>query len=325
MSRWCWPLLLFATLAVACGQPAPQRTPAGPIDLVFVPNPLPGLDVYSTADGDRVAELPAGAFDAGITGGGDLGEAYLVGADGVRRVRAGRPFTLQRVADTSGAGPWQAALIPAPALTTFVGERTVLVTLSADGVLAGYQAGNRIWRRTVPGAVELRRVDSVAALRTGAAWSTVIAVDGRTEDLVAGCPAGPWGMAGTHILVPCPGVSAAGLSISRVPTERPWEMRTPGGGAVLAWPDGTFVRYGSGGETARGHGGGGGRPAISPDGSTLYWPSQFPGANALAASRDGNFLFAVGGGTLRTFTTMPRRRLGAWPAAGADISLVVGG
>ena len=318
-------LMVVLLLACACANgPSPVRTPAAPIDLVFTPA-AGGLAVYSTSDGALVAQLPAGAFDARVTTGGDLGEAYLVNADGVNRVKAGRPFQVTRAADTTGTGPWQAVLVPAPGLTTFVGERTVLVTLSAGGELAGYQSGNRIWKQSVPGATQLRRAGDFAVLGRGDAWSTVIAVDGRTEALAGSCPAGPVGGTAARVVIPCPGATGAGLSVAAPAAGTPFEIRPISGGTVLAWPDGSFVRFSESAEVARGHGAGGGRPGVSPDGASLYWPASVPGAAAVATSRDGNFLFAVGQGTLRTFTTTPRRQLGAWPAEGSDIRLVVGG
>src|SRR5581483_11398788 len=72
--------------------------------------------------------------------------------------------------------------------------------------------------------------------------------------------------------------------------------------SVLAWPDGTWRRYdGSGVVVATGRGAGGGPPALAPDGSRLAWPAEYPGAAAVAFSRDGSFVYALGGGRLAAF------------------------
>lgn len=310
--------LLFVAGACTPGPAAPPA-PAPPSELLFIPGPA--MRVVAARDGSLVATLPEGAFDALLSGGGDVAEAYVVGA-GVHRIRPGRPFRDDRTADATGRAPYQAALVGAPGLTTFVGQKTVLVTLSADGQLAGYQAGTRIWTRAAPGATELRRLDTLVAVRVGDDWSRVVPENGALTSLASGCPQGPIADQRGQALMPCPSSSTA--TIAGVPPGVPYVLHPVGQDVtVLAWPDGQWIRLGQRGSHRAGAGGG--RPALAPDGSRLFWPAGYPPATAMATSRDGNFLYALGGGRLRVFAAGAAHPLGDFAAEGSDIALVSGG
>ena len=312
--------VLLLALAGCSPFASPAPSPSPPAELLFIPGPA--YRVIEVRDGAQVATLPTGAFDAQLSGGGDVAEAYAVDKDGVVRVRPGRPFVTTRVADATGTAPFQVALVVAPGLTTFVGQKTVLVTLSADGQLAGYQAGTRIWTHAVTGATELRRLDALVALRTGDDWSLVSPETGAMSALASGCPQGPIAEKGGQALVPCP--SSSTVSIAGIPTGLPYVLHPVREDVtVLAWPDGHWLRLGEGGPYPTGPGGG--RPALAPDGSRLYWPASYPPATAMATSRDGNFLYALGGGRLRVFAAGSARALHDFAIDGSDIALVSGG
>jgi hypothetical protein len=309
-------LLLLAVLAAAaCGQSAAPAPPASPApDLAFIPSAA-GVRVVEVRDGTVAADVP-GAFDALLNPGGDVGEAYSVTADGVFRVRPGRPFRVDRTDAATGAGPYQVALLPAPGLRTFAGSRTVLVTLSADGRLAGYQNGLRIWERRTSATV-LRRLDGIAVAGSGSGWFQVVPESGELTALAAPCASEP---------VAAPAGAAAPIWGCGLPAGVPFALHPPRGAEVLAWPDGAAFSVGAGGRLTRLRpGAGGGRPAISADGRQLYWPAEFGPATAMASSRDGNFLFALGGGRLRVLATATGRRVRDFAVDGSDIVLVAGG
>ncbi|HEX6548754.1 MAG TPA: hypothetical protein VF134_08445 [Candidatus Dormibacteraeota bacterium] len=304
-------LLLVCWLVVACGNPAPAPTSVPttpPPDLVFVPTGS-GIQVNEVREGTPLAGF-LGSFDASLNAGGDLSEAYSVTNVNVYRIRVGRPFQVEPTDRPSGAQPYQVALVPAPGLRTFVGARTVLVTLSADGRLAGYQNGSKIWERATSLRV-LRRVDDLAVLGGGDAWSELVPESGELTALAGGCAAGPVAHFGGALVWGC------GL-----PSGTPFSPH-PG---VLTWADGSVYRLDASGKPAAApRGAGGGRPAASPDGQRLYWPADFPPASGMASSRDGNFLYAIGGGRLRVLVTSTRKVVRDFMVEGSDIVLVAGG
>jgi hypothetical protein len=301
---------------VACEGSRPPAPPPVAAEIAFVSG-AGGLRLVEVRDGTQLAQLPEGAFDANLTPGGDLGEAYLVAAAGVMRVHMGRPVRVDRVADAVGAGPFSAALVPAPQLSTFVGDKTVLVTLSADGRLAGYQSGTRLWSRAAAGGTELHRVGDMAALRAPSGWLRVIPETGDLEALAA-CAGGPVG--GTFAQP----VYACELHPSP-PAGLPFDLRPPAGDEVLVWPSGAFYRIHDGVSTPGAKGAGGGRPAVSADGKRLYWPHDYANAIALASSRDGNYLYVLGAGRLRVLAPAGARELTGFPVEGTDIPLIAGG
>lgn len=306
--------LACLVLLAACGPPA-APPPSLPAELLFIPGD--SVQVIETRDGSLAATLPPGAFDARLSSGGDVAEAYTAGTGGVERIRPGRPFRIDRVADPTGAAPYAVALVPAPRLTSFVGDKTMLLTLSSDGQLAGYQAGTRVWTHRV-GAASLRRVDDLAALRRGDDWFLVAPETGDLQALVSGCPDGPVGEVVGKPILSCSGAMPAGVPFELHPVRQDV--------SVLAWPDGTWRRFDERGVPSDlKHGAGGGRPALSPDGSQLVWPNGYPGASALAFSRDGTFLYALGSGQLRIYPAGSRTPARDVTTDGSDIVLVAGG
>lgn len=317
---------LAALLAACNALPGPSARP--PAELVFVPGADRSHAVFEAADGTQVATLEAGAFSADLTSGGDLGEAYLAAEDGaLYRVRAGRPFRVDRAGDLRGRPPYQAALVHADALTTFVGARTVLVVLSADGVLSGYQAGSLLWRTAVPAAAGLRRVGNAAVLGVDGSWSLVAGETGAERPLVVDCAVGPLAEVAGALITGCPGATppAASLPLPAGPAFALAPAR--GEAAVLAYPSGDWYRIGRGPAVVA-HGTGPatqGSPALAPDGGTIYWPSQV-GAQALAISRDGTYLYALDGGGLRVLTAAGHHQLARYAGVkGTAIELVTGG
>ena len=313
--------LILVAAACGSGNPPARTIPA---ELLFIPGD--SVRVIETRDGSTVATLPAGAFDARLSGGGDVAEAYVAGMGGVQRVRPGRPFRVDRVADATGTAPYQAALVPAPGLTNFVGDRTVLVTLSADGQVAGYQAGTRIWSHAVRAGI-LRRVDDFAALRQGQDWFLVAPETGALSSLATGCADGPVGEVTGRLIVACKSATGNALAAAGLPSGVPFELHPVRQDvSVLAWPDGSWRRYDDHGVgSALAHGSGGGRPALAPDGSRLVWPHGYPDSTALAFSRDGTFLYALGGGHLRVYAAGGHNALRDTSLDGSDIALVAGG
>ncbi len=319
---------LLAALLLAGCSPLPGPSPRPPAELIFVPGADRGHAVFEAADGTQVATLAAGGFSADLTSGGDLGEAYLAAENGVLyRVRAGRPFRVDRVADLRGRPPYQAALAHADSLTTFVGSRTVLVVLSADGVLSGYQAGNLLWRSGVSPAAGLRRVGNRAVLGVDGTWTMVAAETGREIPLVSDCPAGPLAEVAGALVTGCPRATPPGASLPLPPGPAFALEAARGESVVLAYPSGEWYRVGKGPAViARGTGPATeGSPALAPDGGTIYWPSQV-GAQALAISRDGIYLYALDGSGLRVLTSAGHSQVARYPGVkGSAIELVTGG
>ncbi len=320
-------MLLAAVLMAACEgvQGAPTKPPN---ELLFLATAEQGLAVYEASDGSLVSHLPPGAFDATLTQGGDLGEAYLAGDDRrLYRVRAGRPVRVDRLTDLRGAPPFQAVLVPAPRLTTFVGARTVLVVKGADGSLIGFQGGTQIWREGAAQGSELRRVDDAAVLGLDGNWSLLAPETGLLTPLATDCAEGPLADVQGSLVFACPGATPPGVSLA-LPAGPAFDLRPlRRQESVLAYPTGDWFRVDPGPRISQqGHGAGGvGRPGLSPDGATIYWPGSL-GASSVAVSRDGNFLYALGSNGLQVLNASDRRRVAAYPAMnGSAIVLVSGG
>ncbi|HEY8641865.1 MAG TPA: hypothetical protein VIO84_03775 [Candidatus Dormibacteraeota bacterium] len=320
-------VLLAALVLAACDgfQAAPTKAPN---ELLFLAAARQSLSVYEVSNGALVANLPPGAFDATVTPGGDLGEAYVAGADAtLYRVRAGRPFRFDRLAEIRGAPPYQAVLVPAPRLTAFVGARTVMVVKGADGSLIGYQAGIQIWREGAAQGSELRRVDDAAVLGLDGNWSLLAPETGLLTPLASDCPDGPLADVQGSLVFACPGASGPGVSLSLGAGPafdlRPLRQNQ----SVVAYPSGDWFRVEAGPRiSGQGHGAGGpGRPGLSPDGGTIYWPASLA-ATTVGVSRDGNFLYALGSSGLRVLRAADHQQVAAYAAVnGADIVLVSGG
>ena len=320
-------LALAALLLAACSgvqTAAPQR----PSELLFISAGNHALAVYEATDGTLAGDLPAGAFDATLTGGGDLDEAYVAADDAnLYRVRAGRPLRVDRIDPIRGAPPYQAALVPAPRLTNFVGGRTVLVVKGADGSLFGFQAGRQIWREGVPQESQLLRVDAAAVLGYEGSWSLVAPESGLLTPLAADCPDAPLADVRGSLVFACSTTSPPGASLA-LPAGPAFDLRPVARDqSVVAYPSGDWFRVDPGPRiSAQGHGAGGeGRPALSPDGGTIYWPASLS-ARALAVSRDGNYLYALGAGGLRVLGASDRKQVANYRSvAGGEIVLVAGG
>jgi len=318
------PLAVLLLLACTGTPGAPARAPN---ELLVLATGESGHAVYEARDGTLVATFPAGAFAAALTPGGDLGEAYLVGDDGnLYRVRAGRPFHFDRLATIRAQPPFQAALVPAPRLTHFVGSRTVLVVKGADGGLVGFQAGVQIWREGAAQASELRQVDGAVVLGLDGSWSLLAPETGLLSPLVDDCPDGPLAEVRGSLVFACAGAAPPGASLP-LPPGPAFDLRPLGRDqAVLAYPSGDWFRIDPGPRiVGQGRGPGGvGRPGLSPDGSAIDWPSTLA-ATAVAVSRDGNFLYALSTGGLRVLAAADRKQVARYPAvSGTDIVVVSG-
>ncbi|HEX6348153.1 MAG TPA: hypothetical protein VF160_02045 [Candidatus Dormibacteraeota bacterium] len=320
-------LLLAVVLVAACQGVAVGPTKP-PNELLFVSGPQNQVSAYEASDGSPAGPLPAGAFDATLTGGGDLDEAYVAGDDlNLYRVRAGRPLRVDRLDAIRGAGPYQVALVPAPRLTNFVGARTVLVVKGADGSLFGYQAGRQLWREGVPQDAQLLRVDSVAVIGYAGAWSLIAPENGREVPLASDCPDAPLAEVRGAVVFDCAGTTPPAATLN-LPAGPAYDLRpVRREESVLAYPSGDWFRIDPGPRLAgQGHGPGGeGRPGLSPDGGTLYWPGSVSAAS-VAVSRDGNFLYALGTGGLRVLAAADRKEIANYRSVtGTDILLVSGG
>ena len=229
-----------------------------------------------------------------VSSGGDLEEAYLAGDDSnLYRVRAGRPLRLDRLDSIRGAGPFQAALVPAPRLTSFAGGRTVLVVKGADGSLFGFQSGRQIWREGVPQDADLRRLGAVAVLGYEGSWSLVAPESGLLTPLASECPDGPLAEVQGSVVFACSATTQPGASLT-LPSGPAFDLRTAHRDeSVLAYPSGDWFRIDHGPRIAgQGHGSGGeGRPGLSPDGaaSTLNSLSAHVPLNERPGPPQGRF------------------------------------
>ncbi len=321
-------LALAVLLAAAACEGVAQTSSKPPSELLFVSGAEHQLTAYEASDGSLVTELPAGAFDATLNSGGNLDEAYLAGDDAnLYRVRAARPLRLDRLDVIRGAGPYQAALVPAPRLTNFLGNRTVLLVKGSDGSLFGFQSGRQIWREGVPQDAQLLRLDAVAVLGYEGSWSLVAPESGLLTPLASDCPEGPLAEVQGTVVFACSATTQPGASLT-LPAGPAFDLRPARREqSVLAYPSGEWFRIDPGPRIAgQGHGAGGeGRPGLSPDGGTIYWPAGL-GAQAVAVSRDGNYLYALGSGGLRVLAASDRKQVANYPAVtGREIALVCSG
>lgn len=342
MRRLAGGLLAALGLGLACGQQAPA-TPLPPNELVFVGRPGGGHLVVEARDGSTVGELPAGLLAARLNEGGDVGEAYLVGPEsGLARLRIGHPIALQKLADMAGAD--QVALVPAPGLTSFVGPKTVLV-VRRGGVLSGFQAGSPIWTSQSAAAAALAWTGDVAEVRrAGGTWAALAPETGALSDEHGACSPGPvaagWYLCGSTLEGP------GGARLDS-PAGRPVYALRPlrSSDLVLAFGDGSYYRLAASGRVLA-HASPtltpAGPPALAPDGSRLYWPEggvtaqvavaagerrTLPvAASALGVSRDGSFLYLLGEGGLRLYSTAAGRVVRTYAGVSGDsIELIAGG
>jgi hypothetical protein len=345
-----WRGAALALLLAACttgAQPGAETTP--PPELVVVGLAGGGHELVGSRDGRLVAELPPGPLAVGLSAGGDIAEAYLVtpspasGGTSIDSLLPTHGYTLSESATQPGAA-LAAVLAPAPALTSFVGRQTVLVVLGADGGLTGYQHGSRLWTShgQVP-ASELRLAGDQVVAGFAGDWRAVDPVSGRlvTDLNLGACRPGPIAAAGPTVFLDCQGSLQPGGAA--VPAELPVVFQA-GADQVLAFPGGEVWRLHGTRATRSGRGPAWSIPPVaSPDGGTLYVATAggieavsagsashhrlvgLNGITSLGETRDGNFVYALGGGRLRAYSVATGAAAGSVAVNGATIEQVAGG
>lgn len=349
----------MALMLASCSSPGPAPTPsanAAPSgELVFTVTSAGAHRVIQSRDGAEVADLGPGVFVFALTGGGDVGEAYLVGPEpeGIRRVKVGRPFTVVKIAPGPQPGnrPPQAVLVPAPGLTSFVGQPTVLIVRGADGSLAAYQGGQPLWKRPPGTAGGLLKVGNLAFITSNDGLAAVVPETGATgpaED--PDCqPAGDVGGKPAISCFESRTLIVGGQRFAvRVGAGAPTAFHPlRGTDLVLYWAaDGTLCHVAATASCRTALAAPrGGRVAFAPDARFLFTAElseivvqpvaaagpvlRLPAGEqyrALAASRDGTYLYAAGAGHLDVWSLQaPAHRTLRFPADAADIELVAGG
>jgi hypothetical protein len=282
-----------------------------------------GLHAIEVHDGSNEGDFGASLLAARLTAGGDLGEAYLAGAQLVR-LKAGRPLQAERLFTLSSPAT-AAGLVPAP-LTTYVGDQTVLLIETRDGQVRAYQHGAPLWSRPLSG---LTFAGDAPFVEGEAGWRPVAPATGDAGAAShPGCLPGPVAWRPGDPYFDCSG------------GPRPWALGQARGDPLLVWADGRFGKPPGGirnlGQAVTG------RPALSPDGSVLYAPvsggvlelrlpsaskSMIPlaDATAVAVSRDGGLLYVLSAGRLLVLEAAGKARRASYPASGTTIELVAGG
>jgi hypothetical protein len=340
--------VLAAGLVLAsCSLGPASPTPKPHSEVMVVRTADGGHAIVRTGDGSSLGRLPAGILTVLLSGGDDIAEAYLVAPAGagtsVGMVDSGHAYSVSESA-AEPAPPVAAVLVPGPGLTSFVGRQTVLAVLTADGALTGYQHGSKIWS-TALGSPGQGLVQAGPRVLIGAAgdWRLLAPESGILgPPLETGCDPGPIADFGGAPVFDCGG--RLSLDGSEVPAQVP-AVFPAGGTLVLAFPHGEVWRLHGSSATLLGRGPTWtSAPAASADGSVLFVPTRTgiervlaangshaplttaAGANpSVALSRDGNFLYALAGGTLRTFSVADGARVASIPLTGAEIERVVGG
>ncbi|HVD00176.1 MAG TPA: hypothetical protein VNG93_03380 [Candidatus Dormibacteraeota bacterium] len=338
-------LPLLTVGALACGSPAPALHP----DVLLIASPDGSRVVVRNVGGAILGHLPAGILALSLTGGDDIAEAYLVTASASGTV-ASSVVPSQRYALTpiasEAAAPAAALLLPAPLLTAFVGRKTVLVVYTADGTLTGYQHGSPIWSEALgSGPARLVAVGDRLLLGRQGDWQEVAVETGAIGQslLSSQCPPpGPIAQVSGRLVFDCGGTLAP--QGAGVPAETPFVF-TSGPATFLAFPDGEVWRLlATSIRKAFQVPSWVNPPVASLDGSELYLPTpagveqvnvatgrQNPLTSpaghdpSVALSRDGNFLYALAGGVLRTFRLDTGRQVASVVVGGSTIDRVVGG
>jgi hypothetical protein len=331
---------LTAGLAACSSSPTPAPVPAPAPELAILRTRAGGYAFLESRTGKVRAALPAGILALNLSEGGDVAEAYLVSTAApsgfaIDRVVPDRSFALQRV--TAGEGiPAAAVLATAPGLTAFVGRRTVLTVLTADGRTFGYQHGSLLWKGAGATGEQLLGVGDQTLLLDAGGWQRVLTESGSTGpvEAVPSCRPGPVAVVASEAVYDCGGMDPSG---------RP-EALPAGNAALLAYPDGGLWRVDA--RTGRRIGTGPAwtiRPAVSPDGAHLYvaTPDAIErvdsgsgqaarlvtagGITSVALSRDGNYLYALSAGHLRTYSTGSGNTIATVAAEGQAILQIAGG
>jgi hypothetical protein len=344
-------LLAGALLVASCTFGGAPQSPAPPAELIVVGNSNGSWTILRSVTGATVTTLPPGPFVYDLSPGGDVAEAYSLfntGADEweIDRLVPEHGYSLEKVA--THRGPWQGvALLPAPGLTTFVGDRTVLVITAPDGSMTGYQHGGRTWSGGPSPSVGLFRVTDSQVLvgDTSAAWRRFDPATGKLGDQVTPvpCQPGPLANLGGRLYTDCNGVlTPGGLTIGST-LGRPPAVLEKGGAAFVYTDGGSIWRLDSAG--ARKSGAGPGwrlQPIEAPDGSGFFAITAagiekvgLDGSHhrvasqreirSIATSRDGNFLYALVAGRLLTFSVATGAEVASFDTSGQDIRAVAGG
>jgi hypothetical protein len=333
--------LLIPAWSLGCGTPAPALHP----DVLLIAGSDGGRTIVRNPGGTVLGRLPAGILTLDLSGGDDIAEAYLVAGTVVSSVQPSRGYALTQVA-TLPSTAQAALLLPAPRLTTYVGQKTVLVVSMVDGELAGYQHGTRLWS-VAPGPepARLLAVGSRAFLGRLGGWSELTVETGATTQQLNGirCDSpGPLAVVGGSVVSDCVGMLDPGGET--VPNAQPLVFAS-GAATMLAFPNGEVWRLqGAGARLAFKLAPWALPPAASLDGSQLYVPTpsgieqvdvatgrhhaltSAAGVNpSLALSRDGNFLYALAAGVLRSFRLDTGGRVDSVTTGGVAIERVVGG
>ena len=338
-------LLLLPAWALGCGTTAPALHP----DVLLVSSADGSRTVVRSNSGDVLGRIPAGLLAMDLSGGDDIAEAYLVAASGsgttISSVQPSRGYALSPVAAEAGR-PGSAALLPAPGLTTYVGRKTVLVVYTLDGSLTGYQHGTRLWSVALGGdPAQLVTIGDRLFLGRRGGWAEVSVGTGAVGRELTGirCDSpGPLAVVDGVLVSDCVGLLDP--SGHPVPDRRPAVFRS-GAATMLAFPDGEVWRL-QGSKAAKAFEGPSWTvpPAPSLDGSRLFVPTPegvevvdvatgrhhslttASGANpSLALSRDGDFVYALAGGVLRSFHLDTGARAASVTTGGVVIERVVGG
>ena len=286
-----------------------------------------------------MARLP-GKVVATLDAGGDIGEAYAVTTK-VERIASVRPLTLEPVPTVALADGQAVALVPAPNLTTFIGQKTVLIVDTDKGGFAGYQHGSQIWEdpAVVPGepTAFLKAFDGTAITSDG---QQALVITPETGALVA--PHSPCD--GIPVAnVPTGAVYSCQLSPNFIPAQT---MRAVKGGRIFVVgnnPDNVYAIDQSGKSFWHGslpsdfnH------AAVAPDGSAVYLATA-SGLRALVVgsetqralsgeetfdvgvSRDGSLVYALTAHGLEVIESQSGNLRATYQIAGTGIQLVAGG
>jgi len=340
-------LLAAGVLALAtCGSPPASTAPSA---LVVLGRPQGGAgngyELVRLPKGDTVTRLPSGQAAFALSGGGDIVEAYLArsgtGAVEIDAIQPNQGFALRQVATLES--PPRAALLVRAELTNFVGLPNVLIVLTDDGRLLGYQHGVRIWSSGISGSAQLRLLGGKAFAADSNGWWPIDAATGILGPILtaASCLPGPIALVGGKPLLDCGGALSG--SLQRLPAG-PADAVPIVSDTVLVFAGDEVWRVGT--AEARRLATGilrTGAPVATPDGKTVYLPtadgvervdadsgSHGPllaasGISSIALSRDANFLYVIEGGRFTTYRTASGTRAGSFATDRTIFYLVAGG
>lgn len=338
---------LMVVLAACSSSPAQAPIPAPAPELAILQASGGGYAVIETRTGRVLGSLPAGILTLGLSSGGDVAEAYLLsvappGGTAIGRVAPDRSFAVDPLTTQDGVAS-AAVLGGAPGLSSFVGPRTVLTVLTADGRMSGYQHGSLLWTETRSLGRQLAGVGDETFVLGSPGWQRVLVETGNLGPIEAAtsCLPGPVATTAGRVVYDCAGRLSPGDVA--VPAGRPAAFAS-GGAQVLAFPNGQLWRIdGAGARRTGGTVAWTVPPVPSPDGSLLYVATAkgiervdagsgsgrslvtASGITSVALSRDGNYLYALSAGSLRTYATGSGSEAGSVAAEGEAIRQIAGG